>query len=533
MRRLGKGIIAVLAAAVLTAGGTATAAEGRGREAPDPVTSDFDGDGRADLVIGTPFDDGDGVEDAGSVTVLYGSERGLTALRSRRFSQATPGIADDAEPGDFFGWATAAGDFDGDGYGDLAIGVLGEDLGARKQDAGAVHVLYGSPEGLTHRRGQIWTGDSPLFPGFAEGAEAFGAVLSVGDMNDDIRADLAVGARSKEVGDDEAAGAVFVLPGAQGGLTADGVRMWTQDSPGMLDEAEPSDMFGTGVAFGDLDGDGFDDLAVGVIGEDIGVPGQGVGDAGAVAVLYGGAGGLSAARDQLWTQDSPGVPGESETPDLMGASLAVGDFDGDGFGDLAADSFGESVGGNDLAGGITVLYGSRSGLTAEGAREITQATQGVPDTAQRNDQFGNPLAVGDFDGDGRDELVAGVPNESVDGVFRAGATYVMPGSDEGLTADGGLLWTQDSPDVPDRAEPGDSFGAALAVGNFGRGPHADLALTARAESIDGAREAGAVSVIYAGTGLGDNGSQLWTRNSAGVPGLAADRDWFGFSLGGA
>src|SRR6187549_3805211 len=105
MRRLGKGIIAALAAAVLTAGGTATAAEGRGREAPDPVTSDFDGDGRADLVIGAPFDDGDGVEDAGSVTVLYGSERGLIALRSRRFSQATPGIADDAEPGDFFGWA--------------------------------------------------------------------------------------------------------------------------------------------------------------------------------------------------------------------------------------------------------------------------------------------------------------------------------------------------------------------------------------------------------------------------------------------
>ena len=93
-------------------------------------------------------------------------------------------------------------------------------------------------------------------------------MLAVGDMDETGRAELAIGARSREVSGDEAAGAVFVLPGAPNGLTADGVRMWTQDCPGVLDEAEPSDMFGTGLAFGDLDGDGFDDLAVGAIGEE-------------------------------------------------------------------------------------------------------------------------------------------------------------------------------------------------------------------------------------------------------------------------
>jgi hypothetical protein len=109
----------------------------------------------------------------------------------------------------------------------------------------------------------------------------------------------------------------------------------------------------------------------------------------------------------------------------------------------------------------------------------------------------------------------------------------MPGSDRGLTADGGILWTEDSPGVRDEAEPRDSFGAALAVGNLGRGAHQDLAITARAESISGAREAGAVSVLYGGTGLADAGSQLWTRDSVGVPGAAADGDWFGFALGAA
>ena len=95
-----------------------------------------------------------------------------------------------------------------------------------------------------------------------------------------------------------------------------------------------------GFVRADFDGDGFADLAVGVPGEDVGT----VADAGAVNVIYGGPTGLTAAGNQLWTQDSEGIKGTQEPGDEFGFSLAAADFDRDGFADLAVGVPGEDVG---------------------------------------------------------------------------------------------------------------------------------------------------------------------------------------------
>src|SRR4051794_12177712 len=89
----------------------------------------------------------------------------------------------------------------------------------------------------------------------------------------------------------------------------------------------------------DFDGDGFADLAVGVPGEDIGFRSG----AGAVNVIYGSATGLTEVGDQFWAQESVGVPGASEPGDHFG-SPASGDFDGDGYADLAVGVPGEAIG---------------------------------------------------------------------------------------------------------------------------------------------------------------------------------------------
>ena len=120
-------------------------------------------------------------------------------------------------------------------------------------------------------------------------------------------------------------------------LGAAGNQFWNQDSPGLLGGAEARDFFGTAVAAGDFENDGYDDLAIGIYKEDIGA----IVDAGAVQVLYGGASGLSATGNQLWFQNSPGIKDGSETGDSFGRSLAGGDFDGDGYGDLAIGVAGE------------------------------------------------------------------------------------------------------------------------------------------------------------------------------------------------
>ena len=111
------------------------------------VEADFDNDGFADLAVGVPREGVGTAELAGAVNVLDGSANGLTGAGSQLLFQGGGGVSDAAEPFDFFGNALAAGDFDNNGFIDLAVGVPGEDIGAIA-DAGAVNVLYGSASGL-------------------------------------------------------------------------------------------------------------------------------------------------------------------------------------------------------------------------------------------------------------------------------------------------------------------------------------------------------------------------------------------------
>ena len=81
--------------------------------------TDTNGDGVADLAAGASGENVGSVEDAGAVSVLYGSAVGLTTAGGRLFIQ----VGSAAEEQDWFGWALAAGDFKNDGFADLAAGA--------------------------------------------------------------------------------------------------------------------------------------------------------------------------------------------------------------------------------------------------------------------------------------------------------------------------------------------------------------------------------------------------------------------------
>jgi hypothetical protein len=215
----------------------------------------------------------------------------------------------------------------------------------------------------------------------------------------------------------------------------------------------------------DFNNDGADDLAVGVPGQHVGAPPF---NSGAVNVLYGSATGLTAAGSQLFTQNTPGVPGTADEGDYFGNALASGDFDNDGFADLAAGAPFEDVTSRRDAGAVSALYDSADGLTTTGSQLFTQAGG----TVEAGDWFGFALTIADFNGNGFADLAAGAPSETVGTLLGAGAVSAIYGTADGLTTNGGQIFTQDTPGVPGVAEDEDLFGNALATGNPGPAPAA-------------------------------------------------------------
>jgi disulfide bond formation protein DsbB len=515
------------------------------RKRPGPCGSsggqalgDFNGDGVADLAVGVPGEDLGTIDGAGAVSVIYGSATGLTATGNQLWTQDSPDVLNSAEAGDQFGAALAAGDFNGDGFSDLAVGVPGEDLAIEGAgtvaDVGAVNVLFGSALGLTASGNQFLLQGAGGILGSPAAGDRFGVALVWADFGNGPQADLAVGARGEDVGAAVGAGAVHVLYGSTEGITATGNQVFHQDTPGVEEVAETADFFGEALTAADFDGNGFADLAAGSFAEDIGTA---VG-AGAVNVLYAESTGLSAAGDQLFHQNTLGVPDSAESGDQFGQAVTAGDFNGDRHGDLAAGSPGESTGSASGAGAVTVLYGRGGipgGLSSLGTLFI-QGAGGLLDQAESSDFFGEALAAGDFDGDGREDLAAAAAAEDVETTFDAGAVSVVYGATEGLTAAGNQFWHQGNSNIA-AVEAADRFGSALTAWNFGKSAPTDLAVGAPLEDVGALQDAGAVGVLYGSPdvhfsagGLVASGSQIWHQDSAGILDGAEPFDNFGDAL---
>jgi hypothetical protein len=345
--------------------------------------ADFNGDGYGDLAIGSPKDDISLQFDTGAVAVMYGSAAGLTPTGNQFFSQDTPGMLDECEPNEWFGWSVSGGDFNGDGYDDLAIGDPGENPTAVNQ-AGAAAIIHGSASGLTTNGNQLWSEDLLSSTDGPEDGDFMGRNVRTANFNGDAYADLVVGIPSEDVGTVRDAGSVTVIYGSAAGLTATGNQFWNQDSPNIKDQAETHDLFGRHEGVGDFNGDGYFDLAVGAVSEDVGT----VQDAGAVNVIYGSAAGLTASRNQFWTQDSSHVKGVAEAFDAMGRAVTGLDFNGDGFDDLAAGVPGDYVGGLQAAGAVNILYGGATGVTADRNQWWNQGSPGMLHGAEAGALFG-------------------------------------------------------------------------------------------------------------------------------------------------
>lgn len=278
--------------------------------------------------------------------------------------------------GGWLGWSVAGpGDVNGDGFDDILLGAREAAFG--NLSCGLAYVHSGADGSLLH----LFHGEAPN--------DYFGShVAAAGDVNADGFADVVIVAARADPQGRYDAGSAFVYSGIDGALLH------------RFDGAFPADYLERASGAGDVDGDGFDDLIVGLEAAESG----GFTDAGLVEVRSGATGAL--------LYQFAGTAHQYR----LGADLgSPGDVNGDGFADLMYSAI-NNLGGQPYAGVVFVRSGADGSLLMELRGEHAA------------DYFGISIAAaGDVDADGRPDLAIGAPGFGPSGRTAAGAAYAISG----------------------------------------------------------------------------------------------------------
>lgn len=400
---------------------------------------DLNGDGYADIVAMAPGD----ASGMGVAYIFYGGSSGVSATNSTMADHSITGQGR-------MGYTSAMGDVNGDGFGDLVIGA--SDYAGLQ---GITYIFHGSTSGIT----TTTAASADLILNYA-GSNEFGYSVAVGDVNGDGYDDLANGAY--RVGGFSGLAFIYYSTGA-GGISS--VAGTTISGPG-------GSNFACGLGLGDINGDGFSDLIVGgnayssaaggvwifhstgsagitvnsytlantnIVGEttsNLGilvytgdVNGDGYSDLAVAAPQYNGFFGRAYVFNSTGTTSGIIVSAATSANAVatgfvlssVGFGIVLGDINGDGYDDFATGAPGYSTSQGrvyvNLSDGSQISTGSINLILGESA----------------NQGFGNTLRISDINGDGRGDLIAGA-YAYPDGVALSGRVYVFHSVGSGYAA---------------------------------------------------------------------------------------------------
>ncbi|NBE52699.1 FG-GAP-like repeat-containing protein, partial [Streptomyces boluensis] len=376
------------------------------------------------------------------------------------------------------------------------------------------------------------------------------SAVPTADLNRDGIADLVAGTPRASGG----VGTLTVVPGGLEGPVASAKKTVTQSGPGVPGASESGDNFGAATAWGDINGDGYADLAIGAPGED---DTSGHADRGAVTVLYGP--GLDTGTS--FTTDE----GDPATGAKFGSAVTVGDFNADGKADVFAAATGtggtwqsrtgEASGtGGDLtsaAGALTYAAAASGDFNRDGYADVALnyrdqsgvgrvvwfkgGRSGLSKVGALSVQGGRSVAAGDFNGNGYDDLVIGQPYTAESGAYAGGQLTTVPGSGTGLTTTGSRTVHQDTSGVPGAAEAGDALGWSVAAGDVNADGYTDVLAGAPNEDVTRdatARKDAGTSLLLLGTstGISGTGTVAFTQDTTGITGATEAGDRLGSAV---